>query len=184
MIWLKEYQLAKILCRKNTILVAFLFWWRYKKVKLLFFYLNWFTFIVRTEMLTRCGSKLRLLAVSETNFCIPLCPLKSRDLLFYSCLSSLQDFVNRLPKAFEAFSILQEYRSAYPSSPLYLPPWQCRQTSSTTIVSQESKNNCQGQKQRVLRIVSWSLRTWWETQKTSSNRRPHVNIQDGKKKKK
>lgn len=139
-------------------------------------------FHCKTKILTRFGSKLCLLAVSETNFCIPLCPLKSRGLLFYFCLSSLQNFVNRLPKAFEAFSILQEYWSAYPSSPLYLPPWQWRQTSSTIIVSQESKNNCQGQKQCVLRILSSSLQTWWETQKMSSNRRLHVNIHDGKKK--
>lgn len=36
-------------------------------------------------MLMQCGSMQHLLAVSETNFCIPLCPLKSRDLLFSFC---------------------------------------------------------------------------------------------------
>ena len=35
-------------------------------------YLNWFTFIVRTSMFTRCGSMQHFLAVWETNFCISL----------------------------------------------------------------------------------------------------------------
>lgn len=106
MVWLKSIHLPKSLHEKDS------FWhililMKIQETQTVSPAFIWVTF-------TKCSRGVEH-PYEQYQKLISASPLKSKEIFFLFCLSSWQDFVNRLPEAFKAFSTLQKHLSHFPS---------------------------------------------------------------------